>query len=190
MVTGNNQQTLRGVASCVFVSTHPSSTASQVMGTLRHGETWTVSRDWRYSHTTRYDLFVFFCWANLGDIKSIANSTTPVVLPPPIYLSFHSSTLPHLFIYLCQPALSPSTRFQSLSHPVMVASTRAKNKHAHPAAPVMTEAAKKKAGIKTKHRQKRVTKDETIRQLQAQIAALENPNEESFSKEPLVCVER
>jgi hypothetical protein len=72
----------------------------------------------------------------------------------------------------------------------MVASTRAKNKHTHPAAPVMTEAAKKKAGIKTNRRQKRVTKDETIRLLQAQIAALENPNEESFLKEPLVSVER
>lgn len=64
--------------------------------------------------------------------------------------------------------------------------TRAKNKLTHPAAPVMSDAAKRKAGIKTKRRQKRVTKDETIRELQARIAALENPDEESFSKEPLV----
>ena len=69
----------------------------------------------------------------------------------------------------------------------MVTSTRAKNKLAHPAAPIMTEAAKRKAGIKHKQRPKRVTKDETIRQLQAQIAALKNPEGETFSKEPLVC---
>lgn len=70
----------------------------------------------------------------------------------------------------------------------MVASTRAKNKLTHPATPVMTEAAKQKAGIKTKRRPKRATKDETIRELQARIAALENPEEETFSKEPLVCI--
>jgi len=53
----------------------------------------------------------------------------------------------------------------------------------------MTVAAKQKAGIKTTQRRKRVTKDETIRELQARIASLENPDsEESFSKEPLVCV--
>lgn len=68
----------------------------------------------------------------------------------------------------------------------MVASTRPKNKTAHPAAPVMTNAAKKKAGIRIKPPQKRVTKDQTIRELQARIAALENPDEEPFSKEPLV----
>ena len=64
--------------------------------------------------------------------------------------------------------------------------TRIKNKVAHPAAPVMTKAAKEKAGIQPK-RPKRLTKAETIRQLQARIAALENPNEESPSQEPLVC---
>ena len=69
----------------------------------------------------------------------------------------------------------------------MVASTRAKNKLAHPAAPVMTETAKRKAGIKMKRRSKKMTKDDTIRELQAQLAALQNPNEASFSKEPLVC---
>ena len=68
----------------------------------------------------------------------------------------------------------------------MVASTRRKKKDAHPAAPVMTKAAKQKAGIKTTRRTKKPTKDETIRELQAQIAALENPHEETFSKEPLV----
>ena len=68
----------------------------------------------------------------------------------------------------------------------MVASTRPKNKLAHPAAPVMTEAAKQKAGIKTKRRPKRVTKDATIQELQARINALENPGEETCSKEPLV----
>ena len=68
----------------------------------------------------------------------------------------------------------------------MVASTRPKNKLTHPAAPVMTEAAKLKVGIKTRPRPKKVTKDQTIRELQAQIAALKNPEEETFSKEPLV----
>lgn len=68
----------------------------------------------------------------------------------------------------------------------MVASTRLKNKLAHPAAPVMTAAAKEKAGIKIRRRPKKVTKDETIRELQARINALENPSEETYSKEPLV----
>jgi len=70
----------------------------------------------------------------------------------------------------------------------MVASTRNKNKLAHPAAPVMTAAAKQKAGIKTKPRPKRVTKDQMIRELNARIAALENPDEKQFSKDPLVCI--
>ena len=69
----------------------------------------------------------------------------------------------------------------------MVAATRLKNKLAHPAAPMMTKAAKQKAGIKVKRRTKRVTKDETIRELQARIDTLENPGAEMFSKEPLVC---
>lgn len=69
----------------------------------------------------------------------------------------------------------------------MVASTCAKNKFAHPAAPVMTKAAKQKAGIKTKQCPKKKMKDEMIRELQAQLAALVNPDKESFSKEPLVC---
>lgn len=66
-------------------------------------------------------------------------------------------------------------------------STRPKNKKAHPAAPVMSDAAKVKAGIPTKKRAKRVTKDETIRELKAKLASLENPGGEPFSKEPLVC---
>ena len=68
----------------------------------------------------------------------------------------------------------------------MVTTTCTKNKHAHPATPVMTKADKEKAGIKVKRRAKRVTKDDTIRELQAKLAALENPGEEPFSKEPLV----
>ena len=65
--------------------------------------------------------------------------------------------------------------------------TRTKNKSMHPAAPVMTEAAKQKAGIPVKKRAKRVTKDETIRELKAKLASLENLGTEPFSKEPLVC---
>lgn len=67
----------------------------------------------------------------------------------------------------------------------MVVSTRTNNKTTHPAAPVMTEAAKRKAGIKTKRRPKKVTKDETIRELRARLAVLEDPGAESFSKDPL-----
>jgi len=68
----------------------------------------------------------------------------------------------------------------------MVASTHIKNKLSHPAALVMTNATKQKAGIKTKQRPKRMTKDQTIKELQACLDALENPDEELFSKEPLV----
>ena len=68
----------------------------------------------------------------------------------------------------------------------MGSTTRTKNKLAHPATPVMTKAAMEKAGIKVKRHAKRVTKDDTIRELQAKLAALENPGEEPFSKEPLV----
>jgi len=50
----------------------------------------------------------------------------------------------------------------------------------------MTNAAKQKAGIKTKQRPKRITKDQTIKELQARLDALENPDEEPFSKDPLV----
>jgi len=67
------------------------------------------------------------------------------------------------YITPCYPALSP-TPFLFMFHPTMV-STRPKTKTAHPAAPVMTTAAKQKAGIKTVQRRKRVTKGKTIREL-------------------------
>ena len=63
---------------------------------------------------------------------------------------------------------------------------RTKNKKAHLAAPVMTENAKKKAGIKAKPRKAKTTKKESIKELFARIAALEDPDGEPFSKEPLV----
>ena len=69
-------------------------------------------------------------------------------------------------------------------------STRPRKKSTHPAAPVMTAAVKKKAGIKTKLPPKSTTKDQTIRKLQACIVSLENPDEESFSKDPLVCIDQ
>ena len=100
-----------------------------------------------------------------------------LVLHPP-------NLLGHFFIYLCSRALRHSL-FSPISHRPMV-STRPKNKKAHPAAPVMSDAAKQKAGIAIKKRQKKATKDETIRELQARVATLENPAQESFSKEPLV----
>ena len=70
----------------------------------------------------------------------------------------------------------------------MPVGTRQRNKEVHPAAPVMTEAAKIKAGIPTtKRRGKKPTKDEQIRELQARLTALENPDEAAtVSKEPLV----
>lgn len=68
--------------------------------------------------------------------------------------------------------------------------THLKNKNAHPAAPVITEAAKVKAGIPSTQRcTKRQTKDERIRELQAHLDALENPLVDEttvVSKEPLV----
>jgi hypothetical protein len=163
---------------------------------------WPLHKPWAPSDTGKRGLLVWtenihtpsgasICFPLLGQserYKNPSRSTTTTILPPPISLLFRSSILLHPFIYLCRPALSSSTHFQPLSQPVMVASTRPKNKLAHPAAPVMTETAKRKAGIKTNRRPKKPTKDETIRLLQAQIAALENPHEESFSKEPLVCV--
>ena len=66
--------------------------------------------------------------------------------------------------------------------------TRARNKDVHPAAPVMSEATKLKAGIiTTKRRSKKPTKAEEIRELRAKVAALENPDDTNpTSKEPLV----
>lgn len=66
--------------------------------------------------------------------------------------------------------------------------TCSRNKLAHPAPLVMTKAAQKKVGIPTKPRPKKSTKNETIRELKAHIAALEDPDGEPFSKEPLVCI--
>jgi len=69
----------------------------------------------------------------------------------------------------------------------MVSQTRARNKGTHPATAVMTETAKVKAGIKSaKPRNKRMTKDARIRELEARIAQLERPDDPHPSKEPLV----
>ena len=123
---------------------------------------------------------------DLADIKTVSILTTT---PTPTFICLtacpFNSSLIYLFVSCYPPSLLIPT--ESLLSPTMVTSTRAKNKLAHPAAPIMTEAAKRKAGIKHKQRPKRVTKDETIRELQAQIAALKNPEGETFSKEPLVC---
>jgi len=69
-----------------------------------------------------------------------------------------------------------------------MAGTRSNNKNKHPAAPLMTEAAKVKAGIPSgKRRTKKPTKDEQIRELQARLTAAENPHEAiAVSREPLV----
>jgi len=66
--------------------------------------------------------------------------------------------------------------------------TCTKNKNAHPATPVMTQAAKIKAGIQsTKHHMRKPTKDEHICELQAHLTTLEHPDETAtISKEPLV----
>ena len=66
--------------------------------------------------------------------------------------------------------------------------TRARNKDIHPAAPMMSEAAKLKAGIiTTKCRSKKPTKAKEIRELQAKVTTLENPDDTNpTSKEPLV----
>ena len=71
----------------------------------------------------------------------------------------------------------------------MAPATCTKNKTKHPAVPVMTPAAQQKAGIKAAPPPKpeNVTKDQTIQELKVCIAVLENPDEEMFSKEPLVC---
>ena len=118
------------------------------------------------------------------------HTSSPSPIYPPLQnstptLHSPSSTSGCFFIYLCYLA-PPLTLTLFIFYSTMVSATCAKNKTSHPAAPVMTEAAQKKAGIKTKRRPKKVTKDQTIRELNARIAALENPDEESFSKDPLV----
>jgi hypothetical protein len=69
-----------------------------------------------------------------------------------------------------------------------MAGTRPKNKTAHPAAPVMTNTAKIKAGIPTAKRQtKKISKADQIRELEARLATFEHPDDGNFiSKEPLV----
>ena len=69
----------------------------------------------------------------------------------------------------------------------MVAETRHRNKSTHPAAPVMTEAAKVKAGIKpAKPHKKQTTKEAWIRELEEEVAWLKHPDNAHPSKEPLV----
>ena len=136
---------------------------------------------------------IFIRGVNPTDIKAGYVLTTALI--PTFYSLRHSSTqlvtrLSRLSICASQHPPSPFVPPEFLLLYPMVASTRTKNKSAHPAAPIMTEAAKQKAGIKTKRHAKKVTKDETIRELQAQLAALRNPGEESFSKEPLVRIFR
>jgi len=107
------------------------------------------------------------------------------------HINWHASPLassptnsPILPFYLTNP---PHTRFP-LSI-IMGRQTRQTNRTTHPAAPVMSEAAKVKAGITpAKPRAKRMTKEATIRELEARIAQLEKPDDAHPSKEPLVCI--
>ncbi|KAF9780981.1 hypothetical protein BJ322DRAFT_1112370 [Thelephora terrestris] len=75
----------------------------------------------------------------------------------------------------------------ALSYFFIMAGTRAKNKTARPAAPVMTNATKIKAGIPTAKRQtKKISKADQIRELKAHLATFEHPDDsDSVSKEPL-----
>ena len=67
--------------------------------------------------------------------------------------------------------------------------TRSQNRSARPAAPVITEGAKVKAGIQpAKPCRKGKTKDAEIRGLKVRIAELEHPDDPHPSREPLVCV--
>lgn len=121
-----------------------------------------------------------------ASIKPSHTPTITIIYPQPHNSFYFSHSLNSFFsLYLCRLA-SQLTLYFPISHLTMV-STRTKNKTAHPAAPVMTEAAKQKAGIKTKRRPKKVTKDETIRELRARLAISEDPGADSFSKDPLVC---
>jgi len=106
-------------------------------------------------------------------------------LPTHHPISYHTLSFVFHSIYSIQPndiAHSPLPA-------TMVRETRSSNKTAHPATPVMSTAAKVKAGITpAKPRAKRMTKNATIRELEARIAQLENPDDLHPSKEPLVCV--
>ena len=126
--------------------------------------------------------------ASVFHFYSPARSHLCFILGLLFYLFFTLRPSLHcLFIYLRCLALPPLLiRFFPGNYPVMVASTRAKNKLAHPGAPVMTNAAKKKAGIKVKSRPRRTTRVDTIRELRARLEAAENPHKEPFTKEPLV----
>ena len=106
------------------------------------------------------------------------NAAVAAILSSPSLLSTHS---------LCH-SLSPLHSFSLFSLFFYMVGTRPQNKGKHPAAPVMSEAAKVKAGIKSaKRRTKKPTKDEQIRQLQARLDALENPDQtDPVSNEPLV----
>ena len=113
-------------------------------------------------------------------------TTTAFINPPLLIQLLISSNLSYIIlIYLCcLPAPLP-TLFFLVSYLTMV-NTHIKNKVTHLAAPVMTKAAKEKAGIQPKC-PKRLMKAKTIWQLQTCIAALENPNKESPSQKPLLC---
>lgn len=151
----------------------------------------TLSLDRRHLAATYWwpwrDLSAFLHRGQSGRYKDTPYPNS-ISHPPTAFESiFHFIFTAPLFFYPSVLSGTPTTLFFLIPYLPMVASTRLKNKLAHPAAPVMTTAAKQKAGIKTKPRPRRVTKDQTIRELQARIAALENPDEEPFSKEPLVC---
>ena len=125
-------------------------------------------------------------------IKAVGASHTSTISlphPPSLILSTpHPPGLLHVhLIYPCYLlALFPTLFYLVLLYNVMPVSTRPRNRHVHPAAPVMTDAARERAGIQPKRRSRRITKNETIRRLQAQIHTLENLDGESFSNEPLV----
>ena len=69
--------------------------------------------------------------------------------------------------------------------------TRPKNKTTHPAAPVMSESAKIKAGIPTTKRRKKLPMGDRIRELEARLAVYEHPDDTTpVSKEPLVSIVR
>ena len=78
------------------------------------------------------------------------------IVSPSSYLLLSSAlTLHHspTFLFICT-ANTRSFCLLPFPNSTMVSATRAKNKLAHPAAPVMTKADKEKAGIKVKRRAK------------------------------------
>ena len=124
---------------------------------------------------------------NSVNIKQPYVPMVALIYPPPLDLLFAlcSPNLPcHSFI-THYPTLTPTPSLL-IFHSTMVISTCTKIKLACPAAPVMNKATKQKAGNKTKPPKKWVTKEATIKELQAHLTALDNPDEVSFSKEPLV----